>query len=71
MIEEIPPVSEKLCLKLDFILIFRDNDAREYWLQCFEEGLPKFADRAIQSQVNFKKQIYVVKLLISLMILGD
>ena len=34
------------------VLIFsRDNDAREYWLQCFQDSLQKFTERAIQSQV--------------------
>ena len=29
-----------------------DGDAREYWLHCLEESLPKFTERAIKSQAD-------------------
>ncbi len=34
----------------DTVDLTRDDDAREYWLQCLEDSLPKFTERAIQSQ---------------------
>ena len=34
----------------DTIDLTRDHDARVYWLQCFEDSLPKFTDRARESQ---------------------
>jgi len=30
----------------------RDNEARQYWIQCFRDSLPKFTDRAIASQLH-------------------
>jgi hypothetical protein len=34
----------------DTVDLTMDNDAREYWLQCLEDSLPKFTERAIKSQ---------------------
>jgi hypothetical protein len=34
----------------DTVDLTRDADARMYWLQCFEDSLSKFADRALDSQ---------------------
>ncbi len=34
----------------DTVDLTRDEDARTYWLNCFEESLGKFADRALESQ---------------------
>ena len=34
----------------DTVDLTRDPDARSYWLQCFEESLSKFAQRAVESQ---------------------
>jgi type II pantothenate kinase len=34
----------------DTVDLMRDSDAREYWLKCFEDSLPKFTERAIESQ---------------------
>ncbi len=34
----------------DTVDLTRDNDAREYWLQCLEDSLPKFTERAVKSQ---------------------
>ena len=34
----------------DTVDLTRDPDARSYWLQCFEESLGKFAQRAVESQ---------------------
>ncbi|XP_067014229.1 4'-phosphopantetheine phosphatase [Anabrus simplex] len=34
----------------DTVDLTQDTEAREYWLQCFEESVDKFVSRAIQSQ---------------------
>jgi len=34
----------------DTVDLTEDGDAREYWLHCLEESLPKFTERAIRSQ---------------------
>jgi len=34
----------------DTVDLTRDDDARVYWLHCFQESLPKFTERAIASQ---------------------
>lgn len=34
----------------DTVDLTQDTEAREYWLQCFEESVEKFVTRAIQSQ---------------------
>ena len=34
----------------DTVDLTRDPDARSYWLQCFEDSLAKFAQRAVDSQ---------------------
>lgn len=34
----------------DTVDLTRDPDARSYWLQCFEDSLLKFAQRAVDSQ---------------------
>ena len=36
----------------DTVDLTRDDEARKYWLSCFEDSLPKFTDRAVQSQPN-------------------
>jgi len=36
----------------DTVDLTHDHDARQYWLQCFQDSLPKFTDRAIDSQAN-------------------
>jgi len=36
----------------DTVDLTRDDEARQYWLSCFEDSLPKFTDRAVQSQVG-------------------
>ena len=36
----------------DTVDLTRDDEARSYWLSCFEDSLPKFTDRAVQSQVG-------------------
>ena len=34
----------------DTVDLTHDHTAREYWLQCLQDSLPKFTDRAIKSQ---------------------
>ena len=34
----------------DTVDLTRDPEARSYWLQCFEDSLSKFAQRAVDSQ---------------------
>jgi len=34
----------------DTVDLAKDHDARDYWLQCFKESLPKFTERAVASQ---------------------
>lgn len=36
----------------DTVDLTRDSEARQYWLQCFEESLDKFVAQAIKSQPN-------------------
>eukprot|EP00088_Acartia_fossae_P030687 TRINITY_DN3168_c0_g1_i2.p1 TRINITY_DN3168_c0_g1~~TRINITY_DN3168_c0_g1_i2.p1 ORF type:complete len:628 (-),score=114.81 TRINITY_DN3168_c0_g1_i2:357-2132(-) len=36
----------------DSVDLTHDHDARDYWLQCFQDSLPKFTDRAIDSQAS-------------------
>ena len=36
----------------DTVDLTRDPDARSYWLQCFEESLRKFAQKAVESQTE-------------------
>ena len=36
----------------DTVDLTRDQPAREYWLKCFKESLPKFTERAIASQAH-------------------
>lgn len=36
----------------DTVDLNRDEEAREYWLGCFEESLQKFTERAVQSQLT-------------------
>ena len=49
----------------DTVDLLRDHDAREYWTQCFRDSLPKFTERAIESQpqgedVNKRADGYVI-----------
>jgi hypothetical protein len=34
-----------------------DKEALEYWLKCFEESLPKFTERALDSQAHSKSAL--------------
>ena len=36
----------------DTVDLLRDHDARNYWLTCFKDSLPKFTERAVESQVQ-------------------
>ena len=36
----------------DTVDLMRDHDARAYWLTCFKDSLPKFTERARQSQAH-------------------
>eukprot|EP00095_Tigriopus_kingsejongensis_P003201 maker-scaffold50_size457468-snap-gene-0.18 protein:Tk03201 transcript:maker-scaffold50_size457468-snap-gene-0.18-mRNA-1 annotation:"hypothetical protein DAPPUDRAFT_327249" len=47
-----PLLQDPLTYNPDTVDLIRDNDAREYWLQCLQDSLPKFTDRAIKSQEN-------------------
>ena len=41
----------------DTVDLCRDDDARDYWLQCLEESLPKFTDRALKSQAHSESAV--------------
>ena len=45
-----PLLSDPSTYNADTVDLTRDPDARSYWLQCFEDSLNKFADRAVESQ---------------------
>lgn len=47
-----PLLQDPLTYNPDTVDLTRDNDAREYWLQCLQDSLPKFTERAIKSQDN-------------------
>lgn len=34
-----------------------DKEAMDYWLKCFEESLPKFTERALESQAHSKSAL--------------
>jgi len=36
----------------DTVDLLRDQDAREYWLACLRDSLPKFTERAVESQAQ-------------------
>ena len=52
-----PLLSDAKTYNADTVGLFRDNDARDYWLQCLEDSLPKFTDRAVQSQAHSESAV--------------
>ena len=45
-----PLLKDRNAYNPDTVDLTRDADARSYWLQCFEDSLSKFAQRAVDSQ---------------------
>ena len=47
-----PLISQPADYVADTVDLMRDHDARAYWLTCFSDSLPKFTQRALQSQAH-------------------
>ena len=47
-----PLISQPQDYLADTVDLMRDHDARAYWLTCFKDSLPKFTERARQSQAH-------------------